>query len=68
MPLQLLLILLSGFVENIKLNKYTMTKSITTSVAKAYESPLCDIVEIKAEGVLCASMQQLEEVEGEYEW
>lgn len=45
-----------------------MTKHITTTVATAYESPLCDIVEIKSEGVLCASMQQLEEYEGEYEW
>ena len=40
----------------------------TTNVTTAYESPLCDIVEIKSEGVLCASMQQLEEYEGEYEW
>ena len=40
----------------------------TTKVTNAYESPICDIVEIKSEGVLCASMQQLEEYEGEYEW
>jgi hypothetical protein len=45
-----------------------MTKNITTLVAKAYESPLCGVVEINAEGVLCASMQQLEEYEGEYGW
>ena len=40
----------------------------TTKVTTTYESPICDIVDINAEGVLCASMQQLEEVEGEYEW
>jgi hypothetical protein len=40
----------------------------TTKVTTTYESPICDIVDINAEGVLCASMQQLEEYEGEYEW
>ena len=50
------------------LNKHTMTKNMTNMVTNTYESPLCDIVEIKSEGVLCASMQQLEEYEGEYEW
>lgn len=43
-------------------------KNITTQVAISYESPLCDLVDINTEGVLCASMQQLEEYEGEYEW
>lgn len=45
-----------------------MSKGITTPVANIYESPLCDIVYIKTERVLCASMQQLEEYEDEYEW
>ena len=40
----------------------------TTKVTTTYESPICDIVDINAEGVLCASMQQLEEYEDEYEW
>ena len=52
----------------INLNKYTMTKNMTEKVTIAYESPNCDIVDIKAEGVLCASMQQLEEDENEYAW
>ena len=50
------------------LNKHTMTKNMTDMVTNTYESPLCDIVEIKSEGVLCASMQQLEEDENEYAW
>ncbi len=45
-----------------------MTKHITTTETIVYESPVCDIVDINTEGVLCASMQQLEEYEGEYEW
>ena len=45
-----------------------MTKNMTNKVANTYESPICEIVDIKAEGVLCASMQQLEEYENEYEW
>lgn len=45
-----------------------MTKEFTAQAAIIYESPVCDIVEINAEGVLCASMQQLEEYEDEYEW
>lgn len=45
-----------------------MTKHITTTEAIVYESPVCDIVDINTEGVLCASIQQLEEYEGEYEW
>ena len=50
------------------LNNYTMTKNMTNMVTNTYESPLCDIVEIKSEGVLCASMQQLLEDENEYAW
>ena len=45
-----------------------MTKTMTNKVANTYESPNCDIVDIKSEGVLCASIQQLEEYENEYEW
>ena len=40
----------------------------TTKVTTTYESPICDIVDINAEGVLCASMQQLLEDENEYAW
>lgn len=45
-----------------------MTKNMTEKVAIAYESPNCGIVDIKVEGVLCASMQQLQEYENEFEW
>ena len=45
-----------------------MTKDIATSIVTTYEPPLCGIVYIKAEQVLCASMQQLEEYEGELDW
>lgn len=45
-----------------------MTKELTVSATITYESPICDTVEINAEGVLCASMQQLEEYEDVYEW
>lgn len=44
------------------------TKNAITPIGGAYESPACDIIEINAEGVLCGSLQQLEEYEGEYEW
>ena len=50
------------------LNNYTMTKNMTNMVTNTYESPNCDIVDIKSEGVLCASMQQLVEDENEYLW
>lgn len=40
----------------------------TTKVTTTYESPICDIVEINNEGVLCASMQQLQEYEDEFVW
>ena len=50
------------------LNNYTMTKNMTNMVTNTYESPNCDIVDIKSEGVLCASMQQLLEDENEYAW
>ena len=45
-----------------------MTKNMTNKVANTYESPICDIVEINNEGVLCASMQQLQEYEDEFVW
>ena len=45
-----------------------MTKNMTNKVANTYESPICDIVEVNNEGVLCASMQQLQEYEDEFEW
>ena len=35
--------------------------------AMAYESPKCDVVDIKSEGVLCASMETPED-KGTWEW
>jgi hypothetical protein len=40
----------------------------TTKVTTSYELPICKIVDIKAEGVLCTSMQQIYEYEDEFEW
>ena len=67
---QNLFILLLRFANDnyINLNKNTMTKIMTEMVANTYESPICDIVEIKSEGVLCASLQQLYEYEDELDW
>ena len=67
---QNLFILLLRFANDnyINLNKNTMTKNMTEMVANTYESPICDIVEIKSEGVLCASLQQLYEYEDELDW
>ena len=45
-----------------------MIKDLSTLVDNRYESPICDVVDIKSEGVLCASMQQLLEDENEYAW
>ena len=45
-----------------------MTNNMTDKVTIAYESPNCDIVDIKTEGVLCASLEQLYEYENEYDW
>ncbi|MBO7272746.1 MAG: hypothetical protein J6U89_07710 [Bacteroidaceae bacterium] len=45
-----------------------MTKNMTNKVANTYESPICDIVDINAEGVLCASLEQLDEYENVFEW
>lgn len=44
------------------------TTKVIVPIGGDYESPECDIIEINAEGVLCGSLQQLEEYEGEYEW
>ena len=40
----------------------------TTKVTTAYESPTCDIVDIKAEGILCNSFETPEEYDKPYEW
>lgn len=45
-----------------------MTKIMTEMVANTYESPICDIVEIKSEGVLCASLEQLTEDDSDFTW
>lgn len=45
-----------------------MMKEMTVKVTRAYESPMCDIVDVHAEGVLCASMEQLKDYENDYEW
>lgn len=45
-----------------------MIKKQTDMVATIYESPKSEVVKLNNEGLLCASMQQLEEYEKEYEW
>ena len=45
-----------------------MTKNMTNKVVNTYESPICDVVEINAEGVLCASLEQLDEYDNVFEW
>ena len=46
-----------------------MTKNMTEKVTIAYESPNCDIVDIKAEGVLCSSFETADDkYYGAYEW
>ena len=45
-----------------------MTKNMTEKVTIAYESPNCDIVDIKSEGVLCASLEQLTEDDSDFTW
>lgn len=45
-----------------------MNKTTSIEITSLYEEPKCAVIEISPEGVLCASMEQLEEVEGEYEW
>lgn len=45
-----------------------MTKNMTNKVTNTYESPICDIVEINAEGVLCASLEQLDEYDNVFDW
>ena len=45
-----------------------MMKEMTEKVTRTYESPMCEIVDVHAEGVLCASMEQLKDYENDYEW
>lgn len=40
----------------------------TTKVTTTYESPICDIVDINAEGVLCSSFETPEEYDTPYGW
>lgn len=40
----------------------------TTKVTTTYESPICDIVDINNEGVLCSSFETPEEYDKPYEW
>ena len=44
-----------------------MTRNIT-EVTRSYESPLCDIVVFTSEGVLCASLEQLQEDDSNFVW
>jgi hypothetical protein len=45
-----------------------MVNKEVDKVRSTYKSPVCDIVDIATEGVLCASMEQLYEYEDEFEW
>ena len=45
-----------------------MTKNMTEMVVNTYESPICDIVEIKSEGVLCGSFETPTEYDNPYAW
>lgn len=67
---QNLFILLPGFAYDYynNLNKNTMTKNMTEMVVNTYESPICDIVEIKSEGVLCGSFETPTEYDNPYAW
>ena len=67
---QNLFILLLRFANETinSLNKNTMTKNMTNKVANTYESPICDIVDINAEGVLCGSFETPTEYDDLYEW
>lgn len=40
---------------------------ITFGALAAYESPLCEVAEMDSEGVLCSSLQQLEDG-GNFTW
>ena len=51
---------------NTKNNKKLLLLMI--KVTQTYESPICDFIDVKTEGVLCASMEQLYEYDGEFEW
>ena len=67
---QNLFILLLRFANETinNLNKNTMTKNMTNKVANNYESPICEIVEINNEGVLCASLEQFDEDDSDFVW
>ena len=67
---QNLFILLLRFANETinSLNKNTMTKNMTNKVANNYESPICEIVEINNEGVLCASLEQFDEDDSDFVW
>lgn len=45
-----------------------MIKELSTLVDNRYESPICDVVDIKTEGVLCSSFETPEEYDKPYEW
>lgn len=45
-----------------------MTKRMTDMVASTYESPICEVVDINAEGVLCSSFETPEDYDKGYEW
>lgn len=44
-----------------------MNKNITTSGAGSYIAPLCTVVDIRSEGVLCSSITNLGD-EFDYDW
>jgi len=44
-----------------------MNKNITTSGAGSYTAPLCTVVDIRSEGVLCSSITNLGD-EFDYDW
>ena len=45
-----------------------MKLKIKENQVNTYEKPMCLIIEVALEGILCASMEQLEEDENEYGW
>ena len=51
------------------LKKYNKTMNkMKFEAAMAYESPKCDVVDIKTEGVLCYSFETPEEYDDPYDW
>ena len=49
-------------------NDTNMIKQRLEKETLIYELPVCNVIDLVAEGVLCGSMQQLEEYDNEYEW